>query len=421
MIWYEHQRRLLEANPKKHLMCWSTGTGKTLASLGLCYQNGKDPLIICPKSLKEKWHRDATMFLNERGGTHMPPGIVSKEEFRRDWNTLPHYDALVFDEGHYFSGMKSQMHKAALAYIRKHNPEIILIPTATPYMSTPWNIYSLAAILGHHWSYMDFKHEFFDDRYLGSRTIPVVKDNIERQIAERVARIGSTVRLEDCADVPEQMFEKELFALTKAQIKAKENIKKEETNPVVKFLKSHQIDCGTLKGNEYVPDQFFEADKNARILDLCEEHLKIAIVCRYNLQIDLLAGELKKKGKNVFVIRGDVKDRDAVVTAVENSKEAIVLIQAACSEGYELPSVGVIAFASLSNSYKDYKQMQGRFLRINALKKNVFVHLITAGSVDEAVFASIMKKQDFSFAIYAGEQGEVVSSEDEQAGSELPD
>lgn len=415
MIWYEHQRRLLEANPKKHLMCWSTGTGKTFASLGVAYKNTDSILIICPKSLKEKWKRDAMTYLHEMnkkdvimkaGALVIGPVIVSKEEFRRDWNVLSKKEALIFDEGHYFAGMKSQMHKAALAYIRKWNPPFIYIPTATPYMSTPWNIYSLAAILGHHWSYMDFKHEFFDDRYLGTRTIPVVKENIEKQIAERVARIGSTVRLEDCVDVPDQVFEKELFALTKAQIKAKENLKKEETNPVVKFLKFHQIDNGTLKGNEYIPDQFFEADKNARVLELCEENAKIAIVCRYNLQIDSLHALIKSKlkGKPVYMIRGDVKDRDAVVNAVEKEKEAVVLIQASCSEGYEMPSVGVIVFASLSNSYKDYYQMQGRFLRINALKKNVFIHLITADSIDEAVFASIMRKQDFQIEIYAKEQ-----------------
>lgn len=404
MEWYAHQERFIETGSEKHLMCWDTGTGKSFAALGFCAKRNVEPLIVVPKSLKEKWERDALVW------TGM---VVTKEAFKRDWDKLPKHDAVIFDEGHFFAGMKSQMHKAALAYIKKHAPRVILIATATPYMSTPWNIYALAKILGHHWSYMDFKNEFFDEKFLYTRTIPVVKPGIEREVARRVALIGSTVRLDECVDVPDQVFETETFALTAEQKKAKEQVKVNEVNPVVKFTKYHQIDNGTLKGNEYVPHQFIMADKTARILDLCDGNRKIAVVCRYNLQIDLLAGLLNKKGKNVHIIRGDVNNRDEVVRAVEEADDAIVLIQAACSEGYELPSVGVVVFASLSFSYKDYKQILGRFLRINALKKNVYIHLITLDSVDEAVFASVMRKQDFSLTIYAREHGELVSLDDE--------
>jgi len=93
-----------------------------------------------------------------------------------------------------------------------------------------------------------------------------------------------------------------------------------------------------------------------------------------------------------------------VVQDIGTVDEAIVLINASCSEGYELPSIGVILFASLSFSYKDYKQMLGRFLRINALKKNVYIHLISEG-VDTEVYKSIMNKQDFDIAIYSKQNG----------------
>lgn len=431
MKFYKHQTDLIEAKPKKTLLCWDTGTGKTLGSLALVYLGHSidDVLVICPKAVKEKWVRDGDAFLKEafageaiRKGTVVirKPHVITKEEFRRDAKKLDKYRALIIDEAHYFGGMKSQMHKAMLWYIQQHSPDVVVADTATPYLSTPWNIYAIAKILGHNWSWIAFKSKFFDERWIGNRTIPVVKPGIEGEIAALVSGIGSVVDISACGDVPPQVDETELFTLTKEQEKAKERIKLEETNPVVKYGKYHQIDQGVLKGNEYVPHAVFETGKTEYLMELAENNRKLAIVARYTLQIQELERRLLAAGKKVFVISGKTKNNGATAKAADAADEGVVLIQAAVSEGYELPSFGVIAFASLDLSYKNYKQVRGRFLRGNALKKNVFIHLITKDSVDEAWFASIMRKQDFSLAIYAKEQGEVVDLEDE-TGSVLPD
>jgi len=79
----------------------------------------------------------------------------------------------------------------------------------------------------------------------------------------------------------------------------------------------------------------------------------------------------------------------------------VVIINAQCSEGYQLPSIDTVIFASLSFSLKDYTQAIGRFLRYDAIKKNVYIHLVNIGTVDEAGYESIMKKEDFDIAIYA--------------------
>lgn len=417
---YSHQARIIKENPSKTLLCHDTGVGKTITALGVAYNDTDDVLVICPKAIKEKWVRDAEKYLTQFHPNAVRPKVVTKEEFRRDAKKLDSFHALIIDEAHYFGGLKSQMHKSIIWYVQHNNPKKIIAATATPYLSTPWNIFAIAKILGHSWSWIAFKSKFFDEKYLFNRTIPVVKKGIEGQIAALVNSIGSVVDISACGDVPPQVDELEYFVLTKEQIKTKEQVKLDETNPVVKYLKYYQIDNGTLRGNEYVDHQFIENGKTAFLLEMAQQNKKLAIVCGFNLQIDVLKDKLQAAGYPVLVIRGDTKNRDAVVAEAEKAESAIVLIQAKCSEGYELPSFGVIAFASLSNSYKDYKQIRGRFLRGNKLKKNVFVHLVTKDSVDEAWFASIMRKQDFSLAIYAREQGEVVSLEDEE-GSILSD
>lgn len=381
------------------LLAHETGTGKSLTSIEWSKLNGDNSLFIVPKALKEKWERDLKKECSK--GV-----VITKENFRMNWKSLSPYKNVIVDEAHYFSGISSQMSKSLYGYIKENHPRILLL-TATPYMSTPWNIYTLARHLGHNWHYLDFKQRFFVDRYIGRRVVPEVRKGIEGEIAALVAKIGDVVRLDECVDVPQQVFETEYYKLTKQQEDAKKNIV--EINPVVRYTRYHEIENGVLITDGYSGNSFFETDKLERIKELCIENKKVAVVCRYNLQIDLVRNALEKDvKKKVYVIQGITKGKDAIVQEIEKSDEAIVLINASCSEGYELPSVGVIVFASLSFSYKDYKQMCGRFLRINKLKKNAYIHLVSEG-IDTEVYKSIMNKQDFDIAIYTKNYGNSIS------------
>ena len=393
---YKHQEDILVLNPFKHLLCFDTGTGKTLTAIWWANQNNLKTLVIVPKALKKQWQRE----VKEHGETYFD--VITKEEFRRDWDKLPKYDGIIVDEAHYFSGIKSQMSKNLLKYIKKQDVPYVWLLTATPFLSTPWNIYRLAQILGYKWNYKTFEYTFFVYARMGNRMIPVVKKGIEVEIADLVRKIGTAIKIEDCFDVPEQTFLNEHFTLTAPQKKGIKTLKEEDMLPIVRYGKQHQIENGTLKGDEYNEHQFFKADKHDRLMELVEGNKKIAIFCCYNLQIDFLKEQLKKTGRKVLVIRGKTKDRDSVVQEVEQSDDAIVLINSYCSEGYELPSVGVIVYASLSHSYKDYKQSKGRFLRGNKLKKNVYIHLVNEGTIDEAWYESVViKKQNFDIEIYS--------------------
>ena len=160
-----------------------------------------------------------------------------------------------------------------------------------------------------------------------------------------------------------------------------------------------------MNGDEYTPPVLgIDSNKADRIIELCNDNKKIIIVCRYNLQIDMLFDRCKQTGKKVYIIRGDVNNRDEVIREADAASEAILLVQAACSEGWEAPSFPIMAFASMDFSYVNYKQMCGRILRLNKLKKNVYLHLISKG-IDEAVYNAIMKKQNFDIEIYSKEHG----------------
>lgn len=392
---YDHQKRILDKNPEKVLLAHSTGTGKTRTCIELAEKNGDIILAVMPKALKKKWEEDIKLW---KPDTKKMWIFATKEEFKKGWNNYyPKVDVLVVDESHYFFGQKSQLSKTLLAYIKKWNIKYIYLATATPYLSTPWNIFMAAKILGHNPNYMSFKLKFFTEVRMGRRMIPIIKPDAKEGVAKIVAQIGDIVKLEECADIPEQVFKTEELELTKEQTDAIRDLT--DIMPIVRFTKRHQIENGTLKGDGYTEDRHFKNEKEERIVELAVEFNKLAIFCRYNYQIDCLKDRLKKDFK-VLIIRGDVKDRHAVVGEANESSKVILLIQGACSEGYELPTFDAVVFASLDFSYKNYKQSIGRFLRLNKLKKNLFIHLV-AGPIDQAVYNSIMNKQDFDIEIYA--------------------
>jgi len=408
---YEHQKKFIEQNPDRSLLCWDTGTGKTLTSIEwskLKRTPGKHGFAIVPKALKANWQRNVPNWII----------VYTKEEFKKLWKDLSKPEFIIVDEAHYFAGTKSAFSKILTAFIRLHQIRYVLLLTATPYRSSPWDIYVLARHLGYDWSWIKWRDTFFEEVYVGKggftfrskqeggtvkgKRIIRMKEGQEEKdkLIRIISNIGSIVSIHECADVPDQIDEVELFEITDAQKNKK--VEAYDASPIVRYTKYHQIENGVLKSDGYTPDLVDIAClKNERLIELCKDNKKIIIVCRYNLQIDFLKEYLKGLNE-ILVIRGDVKDRDEVVQKAEASESAIVLIQAACSEGYELPSFPLMVFASMDYSYVNYKQMRGRILRLNKLKKNVYLHLVSKG-IDTSVYNAIMRKQDFSLAMYANE------------------
>jgi superfamily II DNA or RNA helicase len=382
---YKHQQSLVDINPDKWLLAWEVGTGKTYGALSLLKNKA---LVIVPKSLKKQWEKEK-----------FDIDIYTKEEFKKNHLSINKYKSLLIDEAHYFSGMqglrkKSAMLKSILTYIKKHDPEQVFLLTGTPYLSTPWNIYALAEILGYKWDYKKFKEIFFSMINMGRRfPVPVINKNViwngEKISSEKAISI---------LDVPEQTFQEEYFDLTKEQCKAIDNI--EDVNPIVKWTAIHQICGGTLKSDGYTNNQLFKSEKMNRVIDLANEHNKVIVVCRYNHEIEIIYNKLIDKKINTYIINGKISDKDKVIESAERSDNCIVLINAACSEGYELPSFPLMVFYSYSFSLKDYIQIKGRIQRLNKIKKNVYLSLVVKDTIDEDVYKNIKNKESFDIEIY---------------------
>lgn len=389
---YAHQQEILDENRPKLGLFHAPGLGKTITLLELCKKNNVDAIIICPKGIKKQWEE----YVAKQPLKHF---VITKETFRRDHKILPKYKALIFDEAHHVSNIKSKLTKSVAWYLKQHDVYYRWLATGTPYRSSPMNIYALGLLLGHKWDYWKFFSQFFRMVSMGMRQVPMAIVGKEDELEEYVQQIGVTLSLETIMDVPQQTFNTEIIELTEEQKKGIKEL--EEPVAISRFTKTHCIEQGFLYGDEYTEDKTFKDNKTERIITLCKQWKSIAIVARYTLQIDYLYTTLHKKFPNrpIFIISGSTKDRHAVVSEINTLDDCIVLIQAQCSEGYELPRVEAMVFASLSWSHVDHQQVKARILRMNALKENSYYYLLSKG-IDEQVYKTIMNHQDFHERLY---------------------
>lgn len=413
---YDHQKRILSDDPKKCLIAWGTGSGKSRISLMLA--KGKT-LAIVPKQQRLDKNFENTA---EKFNINVDLTVVSKEEFRRDHRNLGRYDTIIIDECHFLLGMlpetqqvkkqiipkSSQMFKALLWYIREHKPERIYLASATP-ASKPMNVFALGAVFGKNWDFYKFRERFYFERKMGYRTIWIPRDDkgSKDALAKLIKSFGYTGQLSDWFDVPDQTHKTIYVSLTKQQRDAIIEIEHQEADPMVARARKRTIENGILYGSEVErvsatvdriarKTKYFDSEKLEHIKALAEEFGKVLVFAAYTGQIEQIKNYLEKESsQKVFTLTGSTRDRGEVIKKAENSERAIVIAQASISAGYELPSFPCVIFASKSWKYLDYEQGKGRVLRANALKKNLYVHLVVKGGVDEDCHKAIMSGQDF--------------------------
>lgn len=405
---YAHQEKIVKEDKPVAGLWLGTGSGKTLTALHLA--RGK-VLVIAPKTQKEdqNWEREL-----EANNIGLKLTVISKETFRRDWDLLPKFDTIIGDEAHTLLGVTpniryqnkkaipktSQLFEALLSYIQKHKPERIYMATAT-IMRSPMTVWGAAKVLGKDWNFYEFRDIYYTKLPMPGREVWVPKSDsaTKDRLAKCVQKLGYVGRLEDFFDVPDQTYKTIFLEPTVAQAKRMKELPLEYPDPLVLLGKRHQIENGVLAGDEYSDPETFDNQKIEKIEELALEFPKMVVFAKYRHQISEIERVLSENYR-VLTLTGDTKDRGEVISRANKSDQCIFICQAQISAGWELPDFPVMVFASMSYSIVDRVQAEGRILRANALKKNLYIDLVVKGGIDEAVYKSIKNKKDFNERLY---------------------
>ena len=297
-------------------------------------------------------------------------------------------------------------------YLEERRPERFIPATATA-NKTPFSIWACGELLGYsEMSFKEFRSEFY-------HTLPmdrvVYAPNRDTESMEKIAamtrRFGQVLRLDDLKDVPEQTFRTEYLAPTAEQTRVLKGLPVRFTDSTSLRAKRHQVENGVLYEDAFNPKtkkvareaERFDNAKIDYIVERALEFPKMVIFANYTEQVEAIAEALRKEDKFVMTLTGATKDRKAVERDAEESDSAYIVAQAAVSSEWEFKSCPVVIFASLTSKSIDYIQGQGRVQRYDAVKKNLYIHLICdyGNSIDARWFDTIMSGRDFNEKLYA--------------------
>lgn len=374
---YQFQDDIIEAEDRhKFGLFLDTGTGKTNTSIKFCdYYNLKGlVLIVCPKSVKQKWIDAVTEFRKGDWGCV----VVTKEEFRDKYTTpAEKHTAIILDEADHFLG-KSKMNKKGQKYCDKI--KYVLALTASPYRSSSLNIYRLGRLLGKNWDYLKWRYKFQKERHMGGRVIWEDKHDKEtvEYLKNVISELGWVVPKEEVYEVPEQLENTVYMPISSDQRDQIEAI--DEVEHISWWTKRHRI------------------EQSEKHLDTLAQHFirkynKIIIVARYREQIDAIS-----EYYNTHVITGDTKNREALIKELQSTDKYIVTVQATICEGWELPDTEALIFFSHSFSFRDLKQMKGRVIRINNPSKTDIIHFLMEEGSDKDIWKALSRKEDFDIS-----------------------
>lgn len=375
---YRHQQRFIDKNPDRALLLWEGGLGKSLAAIRwLGLREERRGLVVCPKSIVGKWRRDLEL-------EGVKATVMSRDDIKK--YDLSSYSALVLDEAQDFSSPLFTKQRSARAmriynHIKEHPDTHVLLLTATPVRSTPWNIHTLACYLKIVWPVKAFRDKFFYFTDMFGRYHYELRDNWRTEVRPYIEQIADIVLMHDVVDVPLQHHQVIDIAWTKEQEKA---LSSQYLEPAAEWHERHRAENGP--------------EKLKVVKELASKYRKVILVCHYTQQIVDYGLELVKE-RQVFALSGATKDQDAVIEAAKAADDCIFIVQASMGAGFDADEFSVVIFASMSFKYVDYAQMKFRVKRIHNLHENTFIHLL-GGKNDRAVYETIEKGKDFDVLEY---------------------
>jgi superfamily II DNA or RNA helicase len=366
---FEHQKKFAHGYKDKAFLVHEGGTGKTIcACVWLADGRDADALVICSKRIIEKW-RDSLKEWKTKAT------VVSKEQFKKI--PVKKWSAIVVDEADEFASPlfvkgRSQLATCLYTLIKKYDVPVLLA-TATPVRSHPWNLHTLLCYLGIYIDKRKWQDRFFslERRPFLARMAWFPKPTWRKEMRPLLEKYADIVLLRDCIDNVPSITEKTLQTPCSP-------FEQYEIEPARAFVAEHRHE---------------QEEKLKTILDISREYRKVLVVAHYVEQLETLGKQLQKHRKT-FVVHGGIKNQEAVLKDANETDECFLIIQASLGVGFDADSFSCVIFASMSYKVRDFVQMKYRVRRIHNLHPVEYNYLI-GGRCDKGVYETIQLGRDF--------------------------
>lgn len=329
-------------------------------------------------------------------------------------------DMVVLDESHRAKAAGSKVSKY-LAMVGKAVPYRLCL-SGTPMANSPLDVYGQYRFLDR--SIFGTNHRAFLDRYAvmgGPERRFVVGLQNQQELMDRFRSIAYTCRMEDIRDriklpgslppvqVPVHLPPRDmrtLRGLTRDFIAECGDGVVVAGNVLVRMLRMQQVcsgfcevEDGPLGGSHVEETNTAKRDALASIVEDLDPRSRLAVFCIFRHDLDAVREVADAAGRPYFELSG----REHRVDEWRASEGGIVAVQIqAGAEGVDMTCASHAVYYSLPHSLALYDQSRARLYRPGQTRPVSFMHLVAEGTVDEAMYGSLMRKRDVIDSIRDG-------------------
>jgi SNF2 family DNA or RNA helicase len=416
------------------------GTGKTIttiAVLGALYNTRmiKRALIVCPLSITGVWIEELKKFadfdyvavtlegssikktdtLRHMTGKPLQVVIVNYESaWRLEEELLKlNADIIVADEMHKVKNHSAKQSKSLHKLGAKATYKMGL--TGTVITNKAIDVFSQykfinPSIFGQ--SFYSFRNRYFNMVGYSSYT-PVLKQNMEQELTDKMHSIAFRVTKAECLDLPETMDIIRHIELEAPAIKIYKDLVKDSfaelagseisvTNVLVKMLRLSQCTGGFIGTDDSTTVKCISTAKLDALEDIIDEVLnedkKLVVIARFVEELKAICKLLEKKKIEYSLIMGGVKDRELQVEQFQNGSNVKVFVGqiATAGLGITLTAASTMVFYSLDYSMSNFEQAKARIHRVSQKENCTYIYLIAKGKIDEKVLKALRNKADLA-------------------------
>lgn len=407
------------SDKKSFALFMEAGTGKTIVSLH-CFKNNPTTklLIICLASKVIEWEDDCKLNVNNKKIVTLNKGKQKNIEILKQNNDihiisfqsllilkdiikLDNDWTIIIDESQVIKNPTSKISKMCHKLGTQTEYKIIL--TGTPQNKGYIDYFSQLKFLGIFDKMKDFKSKFCIEelvRFGGGRSFLQIVDYKNTEVLDKIISLCSIFFKRDrtIAEIPTQKYIN--FTPNRFYNKYKKDRVYEDviaqTMGVLR-LRLRQLCGGAL--NQYR----FHSEKEDWVKDYVDTHdERLVIFYNFNEECNVLKDIIKNRPLSVY--SGQEKDVDNF----NKCDNGIILVN------YKSGGTGInwlckasqCIFYSPPESYLEFEQARKRLDRIGQTKVPMFYLLRTKGTVEEVIYESIEKKENFDndkFIKYMGD------------------